>query len=51
MVPITSKHDGELERPRATNQKCSYYKDLGHVTEDCYEFKKSFDEKVAKVHE
>ncbi|KAH7847010.1 hypothetical protein Vadar_020735 [Vaccinium darrowii] len=44
------KMTGNPEKRRATNQHCSYHRDWGHMTEDCVEYKKFLDEKVAKGH-
>ncbi|TNV98323.1 hypothetical protein C5H24_12595, partial [Xylella fastidiosa] len=41
---------GNPEKRRATNQHCSYHRDWGHMTEDCVEYKKFLDEKVAEGH-
>ncbi|KAH7862454.1 hypothetical protein Vadar_005027 [Vaccinium darrowii] len=44
------KMTGNPEKRRATNQHCSYHRDWGHMTEDCVEYKKFLDEKVAEGH-
>lgn len=41
------KMTGNLERRRATNKKCNYHRDWGHMTKDCFEYKKFLDEKAA----